>query len=95
MELPLRSHALVLRLKIYATLSCYAGGLFPGTAFKVELPKGASLKNLVVYLKIPAEETGIAFVKGVIQRKEMGQVRPYQPVCFLRVKRPDDRQENH
>jgi molybdopterin converting factor small subunit len=57
-------------VKLYATLSRFSQETLPGTPFKFELPEGATLQELVSQLKIPAEETRVTFVNGVIQAPE-------------------------
>lgn len=53
------------RVKLFATLSRYAVGVQPGTAWEVELPEGATLQDLIDHLRIPSEEARVAFVNGL------------------------------
>ncbi len=55
------------QVKLFATLHRYAVEGHPGTPFEVDLPEGASLQELVDQLKIPQEQTKIAFVNGEIR----------------------------
>jgi molybdopterin synthase sulfur carrier subunit len=63
------------RVKLFATLSRFSKGLFPGTPFEVILPEGASLQFLVNSLGLPKEETKVAFVNGLIRNMDY-QLQP-------------------
>jgi molybdopterin converting factor small subunit len=54
-------------VKLYATLRHYGRGGQAGMPFEVELPKDATLYNLINELRIPSEQTRITFVNGIIQ----------------------------
>jgi sulfur carrier protein ThiS len=56
-----------IQVKLFATLSRFSPGGLPGTPFEVELKEGATLQDLVDQLGIPAEETKVAFVNGIVQ----------------------------
>lgn len=52
------------RVKLFASLGRYFGGVAPGVPFDVEVPKGATLADLVDRLKLPPEEVKVFFVNG-------------------------------
>ena len=52
------------RVKLYATLSRYFSNTAPGIPFEIEVPKGATVADLVNRLKLPREEVKLFFVKG-------------------------------
>jgi molybdopterin converting factor small subunit len=54
-------------VKLYATLTRYGPGERAGTPFAIELPDHATLRQLIEQLNIPAEETKVMFVNGIIQ----------------------------
>jgi molybdopterin converting factor small subunit len=56
-----------IRVKLFATLSRFSPGGLPGTPFDVELKEGATLQDLVNQLGIPAAETKVTFVNGIVQ----------------------------
>jgi molybdopterin converting factor small subunit len=56
-----------IQVKLFATLGRFSPGGLPGTPFEVELKEGAALQDLVDQLGIPAEETKVTFVNGIIQ----------------------------
>jgi sulfur carrier protein ThiS len=56
-----------IQVKLFATLSRFSPGGLPGTPFDIELKEGATLQDLVNQLGIPAEETKVTFVNGIIQ----------------------------
>ena len=58
------------RVKLFATLSRFSPGGLPGTPLEVELPQEACVQTLLDYLKIPPEETKVAFVNGITQLPE-------------------------
>jgi molybdopterin converting factor small subunit len=59
---------MLVTVKLYASLSRYAGGELSGTPFEIEIREGASLQELIDCLSIPVEETKVAFVNGVVQQ---------------------------
>jgi molybdopterin converting factor small subunit len=61
---------MLVTVKLYATLHRYGQGERAGTPFNIELPKEATLRELIDQLKIPLEETRIAFVNGIIQEPD-------------------------
>ncbi|HLE13809.1 MAG TPA: MoaD/ThiS family protein [Anaerolineales bacterium] len=56
-----------IQVKLFANLSRFVEGGQSGKPFKVDLPEGATLEDLVEQLKLPAEETKVAFVNGRTQ----------------------------
>ena len=56
-----------IQVKLFATLSRFSPGGLPGTPFEVEVKEGTTLQELVVQLGIPAEETKVTFVNGIVQ----------------------------
>lgn len=57
-------------VKLFATLTRFGQGEKAGTPFIIELKQDATLSDLVDLLKIPAEETRIMFVNGIIQEPD-------------------------
>jgi sulfur carrier protein ThiS len=56
-----------IQVKLFASLSRFSPGGLPGTPFSVELKEGVTLQDLVKQLGIPAEETKVTFVNGIVQ----------------------------
>jgi molybdopterin converting factor small subunit len=52
------------RVKLYATLSRYFSNAAPGIPSEIEVPNGATVADLVDWLKLPREEVKLFFVKG-------------------------------
>jgi molybdopterin converting factor small subunit len=72
-------------VKLYATLHRYGQGERPGAPFKMELPEGATLHDLINQLKVLPEETRITFVNGIIREpdwklKEGDEVGMFPPI---------------
>jgi sulfur-carrier protein len=55
------------KVKLFATLASFSSDVQPGTPFDIDLPESATVENLVEKLGIPAEETKITFVNGLIR----------------------------
>jgi molybdopterin converting factor small subunit len=55
---------MLVRVKLYATLSRYLNNTAPGIPFEFEVPNGATVADLVNELKLPREEVKLFFVKG-------------------------------
>jgi molybdopterin converting factor small subunit len=55
------------RVKLFATLCAYRPGLKMGEAFAVELPEGATVRDLLRHTSVPASEVKIIFVNGLIR----------------------------
>lgn len=54
------------RVKLFATLRRFAPEGKPAVPFEVELPEGSTLGDLAAFLHIPAEQTRVAFINGII-----------------------------
>jgi molybdopterin synthase sulfur carrier subunit len=54
-------------VKLFATLVEYVPGIEPGASFKVEIPDGSSLSDLMNQLNLPEREAKIIFVNGYKQ----------------------------
>ncbi len=54
-------------VKLFATLARFSAGGLAGTPFEVDIPVSAQLQQLMDQLGIPSEETGVAFVNGLIR----------------------------
>jgi molybdopterin converting factor small subunit len=72
-------------VKLFATLTRFGQGEKAGTPFIIELSEGATLQDLVGLLKIPAEETRVIFVNGIIQEpdyklKDKDEVGLFPPI---------------
>jgi molybdopterin synthase sulfur carrier subunit len=57
-------------VKLYATLTKYAGGSIMHEAMEVEIPEGATFQELYDQLGIPPDEVKIAFVNSTIQEPD-------------------------
>jgi molybdopterin synthase sulfur carrier subunit len=56
-----------IQLKLYGNLRSLSPGGQAGIAMEIELPDGSSLQDLVDQMQIPAEETKVAFVNGLVR----------------------------
>jgi len=56
-----------IKVRLFASLRQYSEGRLPGTTFEVELAENACIQDLIEHLKIPLEETKVAFVNGLVQ----------------------------
>ncbi len=54
-------------LKLFASLARFSPGDLPGTPFELDLPESATLQDLIEQLHMPAEETKVSFVNGLIR----------------------------
>ncbi len=54
-------------VKLYASLARYSAGGLAGTPFEVHIPNPCQLQQLVDQLGIPAGETRVAFVNGLVR----------------------------
>jgi molybdopterin synthase sulfur carrier subunit len=54
-------------VKLFATLTRYRQAERAGTPFLMKLSENATLEDLINLLKIPAEETRVMFVNGIIK----------------------------
>ncbi len=54
-------------VKLFASLSRFSPGGLPGTPFEIALPEASQVQGLIDSLGIPAEETKVAFVNGIIR----------------------------
>lgn len=54
----------LVRVRVYATLTHYLPGIPAGTARDVELPDGATALDLLQSLRLPLEEVKLVFVNG-------------------------------
>jgi molybdopterin synthase sulfur carrier subunit len=57
-------------VKLFASLARYSAGGLPGTPFEVILPASTQLEQLVAQLGIPADETKVAFVNGLVREMD-------------------------
>ncbi len=53
-----------IQIKLFATLSGYAGNAAPGVPFEIEVPNDATVDDLVDRLKLPRKEVKVFFVNG-------------------------------
>jgi sulfur-carrier protein len=58
---------MIIQVKLYASLRRFAADGKAGIPFEVDIDEGACLQDLVDCLSIPAGETKIAFVNGLVQ----------------------------
>jgi sulfur-carrier protein len=61
---------LLVRVKLFATLTKFTPGIQPGVPFISEIPDGSTLSDLMVHLKLPEEEVKLSFVNGRLQPAE-------------------------
>jgi molybdopterin synthase sulfur carrier subunit len=54
-------------VKLFASLARFSPGGLPGTPFELSLPEAATIQALADRLGIPAEETKVSFVNGLIR----------------------------
>ncbi len=59
-------------VKLFATLRTYRPGLGIGEAFPVQVPEGATVRDLVALLELPEDEVKIIFVNAL--NREPGHV---------------------
>ncbi|MFZ5821945.1 MAG: MoaD/ThiS family protein [Chloroflexota bacterium] len=57
-------------VKLYATLTRYGQSERAGAPFTIEMPEHATLQQLIEQLNIPAQETKVMFVNGIIREFE-------------------------
>jgi molybdopterin synthase sulfur carrier subunit len=74
-----------IQLKLYGDLRRLSPGGKAGAPMEIELPDSAILQELIDYLQVPAEETKVAFVNGIVQEwtyelKPGDQVGLFPPV---------------
>jgi molybdopterin synthase sulfur carrier subunit len=55
------------RVKLFASLARFSPGGLPGTPFEMHLPDSATVQYMIEKLEIPAEETKVSFVNGLIR----------------------------
>uniref|UniRef100_A0A7C4PL52 MoaD/ThiS family protein n=1 Tax=Anaerolinea thermolimosa TaxID=229919 RepID=A0A7C4PL52_9CHLR len=56
-----------IRVKLFASFGKYRPGSLPGTPFDLELPEGATLRDLIHHLGLPEEEVKVCFVNGRVE----------------------------
>jgi sulfur-carrier protein len=59
--------SLLVRVKLFATLTKFTSGQEPGIPFVSEIPDGSSLLDLMAHLKLPEESVKLLFVNGRAQ----------------------------
>jgi sulfur-carrier protein len=59
-----------IQLKLYGTLRRLSPGGKAGAPMELDLPEGATIQELINFLKIPEEETKVAFVNSLIRDKD-------------------------
>ena len=57
-------------VKLFATLRHYRPGLGLGEAFPVELPDGATVRDLVRHLDLPEDQVKIIFVNALFRQMD-------------------------
>jgi sulfur-carrier protein len=58
---------LLVRVKLFATLTKFTPGRESGIPFITEIPDGSTLSDLMAHLKLPEEEVKLLFVNGRAQ----------------------------
>jgi sulfur-carrier protein len=61
---------LLVRVKLFATLTKFVPGQQAGIPFNSEIPEGITLADLMGLLKLPEEEVKLSFVNGRLQPAE-------------------------
>jgi sulfur-carrier protein len=61
---------MVVKVKLFASLTRYKVGTKAGRLFEVDLPEGAVVKDLIDHLAIPLEETHIVFINNIIREPD-------------------------
>lgn len=56
-----------IKVKLFASFGKYHPGTLPGTPFDLELPDGATLRDLIRRLGLPEEEVKVCFVNGRVE----------------------------
>ncbi|MFZ2098806.1 MAG: MoaD/ThiS family protein [Anaerolineales bacterium] len=54
-------------VKLFASLARFSPGRHSGTPFKINLPESATVQSVIDQLGIPATETKVSFVNGLIR----------------------------
>ena len=57
-------------VKLFATLRTYRPGLGIGEAFPVQVPEGATVRDLIALLELPEDEVKIIFVNALNREPE-------------------------
>jgi molybdopterin converting factor small subunit len=63
---------ITVRARLFATLRRFRPGLELGEAFAVDLPAGATVRELVVGLGLPEGEVKLVFVNGLVRDMSHG-----------------------
>jgi molybdopterin synthase sulfur carrier subunit len=58
---------ITVHVKLFATLRQYRPGLGIGEAFPIELPDGASVRDLIQTVGLPQDEVKIVFVNALFR----------------------------
>ncbi len=58
---------ITVHVKLFATLRQYRPGLGIGEAFPIELPDGASVRDLIQTVGLPEDEVKIVFVNALFR----------------------------
>lgn len=58
---------MLVRVKLFATLTKYNPGAQPGVPFVLDIADGSTLADLMVHLRLPEEEVKLSFVNGRFQ----------------------------
>jgi sulfur-carrier protein len=61
---------LLVRVKLFATLTKFTPGKNPGVPFVSEIPDGSTLSDLMTHLNLPEEEVKLSYVNGRLQPLE-------------------------
>jgi molybdopterin synthase sulfur carrier subunit len=58
------------RVKLFASLRRYFPGLGIGEAMEVELPDGATVREMLRHLRLPPDQVKVVFVNGIASTEE-------------------------
>ena len=72
------------RVKLYGTLSQGFPGYQPSQGIEVEIPDGATVKDLLALLEISESQRAVVIVEGRILKAD-DEIRPGVPVSVLQA----------
>jgi molybdopterin converting factor small subunit len=61
---------MVVRVKLFATLRRQYPHLGIGEAMEVELPDGATIRQLIERLRLPADQVKVIFINGIVRERD-------------------------
>ena len=61
---------MIVQVKLFATLRRHYPQIGIGEPMPVELPDGATIKQLIEHIRLPVADVKIVFVNGIVQKDE-------------------------